>query len=85
MPGSVILQTLGDAVRAAMPSWLVPVFHGITRLGNLGVFLVAFALDYWFVDRERGAHAIGVVVGGMAMLTALKYAFAAPRPPASSP
>lgn len=83
MPASVVLGTLGDAVRAAVPPWLVPLFRGVTRLGNLGVFLVAFALDYWFVDRERGAHAIGVVVGGMALLTALKYAFAAPRPPAS--
>jgi membrane-associated phospholipid phosphatase len=83
MPSSVVPETLGEAVRAAVPSWLVPVFRGVTRLGNLGVFLVALALDYWFVDRERGAHTIGVVVAGMAALTALKHAFAAPRPPAS--
>ncbi|WP_436929633.1 phosphatase PAP2 family protein [Halosimplex halobium] len=83
MPDGIVLQTIDEAVRAAVPAWLVPVFLGITRLGNVGVFLVAFALDYWFVDRERGAHAIGVVVAGMAALTALKYFFAAPRPPAS--
>ena len=75
--------TLGETVRGAVPSWLVPVFRGITRLGNLGLVLVAFAVDYWFVDRERGAHAIGVVVAGTALLVALKHAFAAPRPPAS--
>lgn len=83
MLGSVVAGTFGEAVRAAVPSWLVPVFRGVTRLGNLGVLLAALALDYWFVDRERGAHAIGVVVAGMAALTALKHAFAAPRPPAS--
>ncbi|MFC7141913.1 phosphatase PAP2 family protein [Halosimplex aquaticum] len=83
MTGSVLLfQALGDAVRAAVPQWLVPVFLGITRLGNVGVFLVVFTLDYWFVDRERGAHAIAIVVGGMALITALKYFFAVPRPPA---
>jgi len=82
-PEDGALQPLDEAVRATVPSWLVPVFVGITRLGNVGVFLVAFALDYWFVDRERGAHAIGVVVAGMAVLTALKHAVAAPRPPAS--
>ncbi|WP_167837269.1 phosphatase PAP2 family protein [Halosimplex halophilum] len=83
MPDGIVIQALDEAVRAAVPPWLVPFFLGVTRLGNVGVFLVAFALDHWFVDRERGAHAIGVVVAGMAVLTALKYAFAAPRPPAS--
>ncbi|WP_459191450.1 phosphatase PAP2 family protein [Halosimplex sp. J119] len=83
MSGTVLLaQTLGDAVRAAVPQWMVPLFLGITRLGNVGVFLVVFTLDYWFVDRERGAHAVAVVVGGMALITALKYFFAVPRPPA---
>ncbi|ELZ24884.1 phosphoesterase PA-phosphatase-related protein [Halosimplex carlsbadense 2-9-1] len=83
MTGSVASGRFGETVRAAVPSWLVPVFRGVTRLGNLGVVLVAFAVDYWFVDRERGAHAIGVVVAGTALLVALKHAFAAPRPPAS--
>ncbi|WP_415382220.1 phosphatase PAP2 family protein [Halosimplex sp. TS25] len=83
MSGSyLVMQTLGDAVRAAVPEWMVPFFLGVTRLGNVGVFLVVFTLDYWFVDRERGAHAIGIVVGGMALITALKYFFAVPRPPA---
>lgn len=81
MSGTVLLaQTLGDAVRAAVPQWMVPFFLGITRLGNVGVFLVVFTLDYWFVDRERGAHALGVFLAGLALVVALKSFFAAPRP-----
>lgn len=77
----MVVQTLGAAIREAVPEWLAPAFLGITRLGNVALFLVVFGLDYWFVDRDRGAHAIGLVVGGMAAITALKSFFAVPRPP----
>jgi len=75
-----VLQ-LGSAIRGAVPPWLIPVFVGITWLGNVGLFLAVFAFDYWFGDRERGAHAISIIVGGMALLILLKSFFAAPRPP----
>ena len=75
------LAGIDGVVRELVPRWLVPVFRAVTALGNVGVFVFVFALDYWFVDRERGAHAMGVVIAGMAFITALKYAFAVPRPP----
>ena len=81
--GILAARQLGPAVRELVPAWFVQVFVVLTELGNVGLFLVVFALDYWFLDRERGAHAIGLVVGGMALITALKFHFAAPRPPAS--
>ncbi|PSQ09037.1 phosphoesterase PA-phosphatase [Halobacteriales archaeon QS_5_68_33] len=81
--GILAARQLGPAVRELVPAWFVQVFVVFTELGNVGLFLVVFALDYWFLDRERGAHAIGLVVGGMALITALKFHFAAPRPPAS--
>ncbi|MFC4549640.1 MULTISPECIES: phosphatase PAP2 family protein [Halorussus] len=80
-PRQVIGHQLGDAIREAIPPALLPVFVAITRLGNPLFFLVVFVLDYWFRDHERGAHALGLAVGGMAVVTALKTLFDAPRPP----
>ncbi|WP_435182011.1 phosphatase PAP2 family protein [Halorussus sp. AFM4] len=81
MTGSqVVGQGIGDAIRAAVPPWLVPVFVAITRLGNPAFFLAVFALDYWFGDRERGAHALALAIAGMGVVTALKTFFDAPRP-----
>lgn len=82
-PSPVVGAEFGEAIRAAVPPWLVPVFVLITHLGNPAFFLVVFALDYWVGDRLRGAHAIGVAVAGIALVAALKSFFDAPRPPAS--
>lgn len=71
---------IGEFIRAVVPSWLVPVFIAITRIGNPAFFLVLFTLDYWFGDHERGAHALGLAIAGMALVTALKTLFDAPRP-----
>ena len=82
MTGSqVVGQGIGEFVRAAVPPWLVPVFVAITRLGNPAFFLAVFALDYWFGDHERGAHALALAIAGMGLVTALKTFFDAPRPP----
>lgn len=72
---------LGDAIRATLPSWLVPLFVVITWFGNVVFLLVLFVVDYWFGDHERGAHALGIVLAGMALITTLKAVFAEPRPP----
>jgi membrane-associated phospholipid phosphatase len=76
----VVGHEIGEALRAAVPPWLVPVFIAITRLGNPAFFLAVFALDYWFGDHRRGAHAIGLALAGMALVTALKTFFGEPRP-----
>ena len=82
-PDPVVGQQIGDAIRGAVPPWLIPLFIAITRLGNPAFFLVVFAVDYWFGDHRRGAHALGLALGGMALVTALKTFFDAPRPPAA--
>ncbi|UPV73657.1 phosphatase PAP2 family protein [Halorussus limi] len=82
-PDPVVGQQVGDAVRGAVPPWLVPVFIAITRLGNPALFLAVFAVDYWFGDRRRGAHALALAIGGYALITALKTFFDAPRPPST--
>lgn len=80
-PAVESLVQIDGVVRELVPEWSVPFFRAVTVLGNVVVFMFVFALDYWFVDHERGAHAMGVVIAGMAFITALKYAFAVPRPP----
>ena len=79
--GQVVGHEIGELLRAAVPPWLVPLFIAITRLGNPGFFLALFVLDYWFSDHRRGAHALGLAIAGMALVTALKTFFDAPRPP----
>jgi membrane-associated phospholipid phosphatase len=81
--GPVVGAGIGEAIRAAVPPWLVPVFVLITHLGNPAFFLAVFAVDYWFGDHRRGAHALGLAIAGYALITALKTFFDAPRPPAS--
>lgn len=76
----VIGAEIGEAIRQTVPPWLVPAFIGITRLGNIVLFFALFTLDYWFGDHERGAHAISLALGGMALITVLKSLFAEPRP-----
>ncbi|MFB6140502.1 MAG: phosphatase PAP2 family protein [Halosimplex sp.] len=83
MTAAALVGQFGEAVRAAVPTWTVPLFRAVTRLGNVAVFLALFALDYWFGDAERGAHAVSLAIAGMALITALKAWFAAPRPPRS--
>lgn len=80
---AVVLVQLGNAIRETIPAWMIPLFLGITRLGNVGLILAIFTMDYWFGNRRRGAHAVSIIIGGMAMIVALKAYFAAPRPPPS--
>lgn len=74
---------IGEIIRQAVPPWLTPVVLGVTRFGNVALLLVFFTADYWFGDHRRGAHALSLVLAGMALITALKAFFIAPRPPES--
>jgi membrane-associated phospholipid phosphatase len=80
LPVALLSSHLGDVVRNLVPGWLVPAFVVITELGNVGFLLALFVLDYWFYDHRRGAHAIGLAISGMALITALKFSFLAARP-----
>lgn len=77
----VVGSGLDEVLRQAVPPWLVPLFIVITRLGNVVVLLGLFTIDYWFGDHDRGAHALGLALAGMALVTTLKAFFAEPRPP----
>lgn len=72
-----------EFVRSVVPAWVIPALVVLTELGNPGFVLGLLALDYWIGEHERGAHAFAVGVAGVALLTALKALFGAPRPPAS--
>lgn len=80
IPIQLLSPDLGVAVRTLVPEWLVPVFVAITLLGNVAVLFTLFSVDYWFWDYRRGAHAIGLGIAGMALVTALKFYFSIPRP-----
>jgi membrane-associated phospholipid phosphatase len=79
--GAVPGHELGAAVRELVPPALVPVVIAVTYLGSTGLVLAVLALGYWLGDRDRGAHALGIALGGMATVVALKSLFAVPRPP----
>lgn len=83
MQTQVVGQELGVAIRETLPPELTPVFLFITYLGSAGFLLGAFTLDYWFGDRKRGAHSLGILVAGLGLVVALKSVFAFPRPPES--
>lgn len=74
-------QILASAIGESVPQWLIPAFVVVTHLGNVGFLLAIFVVDYWVGDHERGAHALGVALAGMALVVALKALFAEPRPP----
>ena len=74
---------IGAVIRQMVPPWLTPVFIAITRFGNPAFFLAVFALDYWFGDHRRGAHALSLAIAGIGLVTGLKMFFDAPRPPAA--
>lgn len=79
--GQVTGAGIGELIREVVPPWMVPLFLLITRLGNPAFFFIVFTLDYWFANDRRGAHALSLAIGAIALITALKTYFDAPRPP----
>src|SRR5262245_11596476 len=73
----------------AGPPWLQEAVRDITSLGGivvLGTTLLAVA-GYLFLDRKRAAAwlVLAAVLGGVALNTLLKFAFARPRPDLLAP
>ncbi len=83
MTGFAASTAAGEFVRTVVPGWATPLFLLITRFGNVGFLLGLLTVDYWVGDRERGAHALAVGVGALALITGLKALFGAARPPAA--
>jgi len=80
---------VADALAGTVPEGLVPVLRALTALGDPVLFLVAAPVLYWLGPRydllspDRAARLLGVVVGGLALVVALKTLFGVHRPPAS--
>jgi len=72
-----------EALRSFLPGWAIDAFAVLTTLGDTVFLLAVFLALYWFYDRDQGAIALVVFLGGVVLITALKTALALPRPPAS--
>ena len=78
------MRNLGEVetIQSAVPEWFLPVVELLTTLGDLPVLLGIACLALWVGERDRGAHAAGLILGGLALMVGLKATFALPRPPA---
>lgn len=74
----------------ALPGWVLLLAVLLTQLGDVWFVLLLLGVLYWVaealpgplsIDRTRGAFAVALALGGMALTTALKVGFAAQRPP----
>ncbi|MFB6227173.1 MAG: phosphatase PAP2 family protein [Halobacteriales archaeon] len=72
-----------DALRSLLPPWAIDAFAVFTTLGDTAFLLAIFLALYWFYDRDRGAIALAVFLGGVLTITGLKTALGLPRPPES--
>jgi len=75
-------------LQGVIPHWLVPIWAAITDLGSIPFMLVLVPLLYWFGterglfrDRTDAELLVGIALGALGLVVALKTAFALPRPP----
>ncbi|QPV62562.1 phosphatase PAP2 family protein [Halosimplex litoreum] len=79
------LVAASEAIRGAVPGYLVPVFGLLTVLGGAKFLMVALSLAYWN-DQSRRRElltVVGVAFVAVSLTLALKYWFGLPRPPAA--
>lgn len=70
-----------EAARDALPAAADPVVYAVTQLGDPWLLLVALALFYWYgPDRRRGALAVALALGALALIAGLKAYFGLARP-----
>lgn len=72
-----------EVVRSLLPVGGVEALSALTVLGDFLVVFLVLAVLYAFYDRESGAVALVVFVGGALLITGLKTGLAMPRPPES--
>jgi len=86
-PAALATQSWRDVgllewLRALLPELAVEAVRLVTQLGDAWLLFVALAAFYWFgPDRRRGALAVALAIGALALVVALKQVFALPRPP----
>lgn len=69
-----------EVVRDAFPEWMALLFAVLSFFGSVWFVTPVVVLAYWFVSPRRFAPWLGVVMGGYALMVALKSAFAISRP-----
>jgi membrane-associated phospholipid phosphatase len=72
-----------EAMRSLLPPWAIDAFALLTTLGDTAFLIAVFLVLYWFYDRDRGAIALAVFLGGVFLITGLKTVLGLPRPPES--
>jgi membrane-associated phospholipid phosphatase len=72
-----------EALRSLLPGWAIDSLAVLTTMGDTAFLIAVLLALYWFYDRDQGAIALAVFLGGVLLLTGLKTVFALPRPPAS--
>ncbi|WP_435365014.1 phosphatase PAP2 family protein [Haloarchaeobius sp. DYHT-AS-18] len=74
-----------EVARGLVPDVLAPAVGLVSHLGD-PVFLVALlVLTYWFTDRERAVHLLGIGLGALALVIFLKNLLLVPRPTIGPP
>ncbi|WP_090619947.1 phosphatase PAP2 family protein [Natrinema salaciae] len=71
-----------DAFREVAPEWAVVLLGFVTQLGDVWFLGLLVGTLYWFETEDRGriAAVFGLLLAGLSLITALKHAFALPRP-----
>ncbi|SNZ17835.1 PAP2 superfamily protein [Natronoarchaeum philippinense] len=75
-----------EAVQSTVPDQLAIFVALATQLADVWFVSVVLAVLYWYadddiIDRESVAVVAGLALGALALVYALKYTFALPRPP----
>lgn len=69
-----------ELVQGAVPDSLALIVALLTQLGDIWFVALLLAAAFVRFDRDRIAVVIGLTMGAIALVIALKYAFALPRP-----
>ena len=70
------------AIQELVPEWAALLVALLTQLGDVWFLTLLVGVVYWVRpdDREDAVVVVGLMLAGFSLITALKYAFALPRP-----